>query len=194
MTPRFDIVYYWFTDIDPAENDKESLQKAGCPCSWCCESNLRAIDEYLYGTPHLLDYWNDRGLLLKQGVCVSNCHILAACEILHTSYRKVLQPVRLECLAGTKVKNCVGFQGLEELSKIIPEPIHNSLFDYVSDSMHMFGNYAKLHDDLPEQNLMLFLYCKDMSKNTLSLNIHTLQYIKTVDGFHELCLIPSIIR
>ncbi len=152
MAPVIDFKYIWFSKLNPLENSKESVQRARCTCSFCADANDRATDEAIYETSHPLDYFIERGMTLKQGTRISNSHILDALSILHESYRKVLQPVRLESLCGATVKKCVGFQGLEALSKLIPEPIYNSLFDYTSDALHMFGNYAKLHDDIPEHD------------------------------------------
>ncbi len=99
--------------------------------------------------PHLLDYWNDRGLILKQGTCVSNSHIVKATGILHDSYRKVLQPVRLDCLAGAKIKSCIGHQSPTVLSGLIPPPVYNSMYDYATEARSIYGNYAKRHEDIP---------------------------------------------
>ncbi len=149
MFHRLDIVYYWYSDMDPSENNRESLQQARCTCTFCAGANDRAIEESMYGTPHLLDYWNDRCLTLKHGDRVNNGHILKALEILLHSYRKVLQPVRLECLSGAKVKSCIGYDPPDVLSGLIPPPVYNSLYNYVIDSKHSYGNYAKRHEDVP---------------------------------------------
>ncbi len=150
MPVNIDMLFYWFSKKDPALFDKDALQVHRCQCGWCCRCNDRAFEESLYGTPHLLDYFNDRGMQLKHGVRVSNVHVMQALEILHQSYRKVVQPVSLQSMAGSKVKRTAGFQRLDQLSKILPEPVFASLYDYDSDCKHNFGNYAKLHEDIPQ--------------------------------------------
>ncbi len=51
MFHKLDIVYYWYSKVDPSENDREAVQKARCTCTFCANANDRAVEECMYGTP-----------------------------------------------------------------------------------------------------------------------------------------------
>ncbi len=149
MAVNIDRLFYWYSKVDPTKHDKETVRSKRCTCAWCVRANDRAFEESYYGTPHLLEYFNDRGMSLAHGTRINNSHIIKALEILHSSYRKVLQPARLECLAGAFIKTRAGYDRADQLGHILPWPIFNSLYDYVSDCKHIYGNFARLHEEIP---------------------------------------------
>ena len=135
----------------PLQNDRDACHMSHCIFLWCRHANKRAFIESWEHRSHLLDYYVERGLWLTHGSGVTNIHVMDALEIKLRAYRKIVQPCRLESIVGVKVKAEVPLTKLQDLEKILPGPIYMSLYDYAADVKFFYGNFAKRHEELPDE-------------------------------------------